>query len=46
MQNKLGICPPANKPLYAFDYPDLEIEKVKLSNDLPMISKYCCVFET
>ncbi len=29
-----------------FIYPETEINSVNLANDLPLISKYCCVFET
>lgn len=46
MKEKLGIFPPANDPLYAFDYPAEEISKNNLPNDLPLINKYCVVFQT
>ena len=43
LRGELKIDPPANIPLYCYNFPT-QYEGVM--NELPLISKYCCVFET
>ena len=44
LKERLGI-ESANRSLFFYDFSS-EVETFKIGNELPLLKKYCCVFET
>lgn len=46
LKERLGIHPPANTPLCFYEYSPEFLKSQNITNQLALIGKYCCVFET